>query len=181
MSRQRLVSLTIKTLEKMRSDRDFDLFYELILKKASAISTIGKLESPKKRNKPNYSLFQYFGDRREASSYVIANQSSSAHQHLQSYPLLKTVSSSLGLIYSQTLISQSKEKNTDKNWITSWKSLQSDIDHPHYGQSFQSLVLSVKMEIQPILMNYYNSQNYLHKWKTSDEKYHYHCENNVSQ
>ena len=172
MSRQRLVSLTIKTLEKMRSDRDFDLFYELILKKASAISTIGKLESPKKRNKPNYSLFQYFGDRREASSYVIANRPSSAHQHLQSYPLLKTVSSSLGLIYSQTLISQSKEKTTDKNWIPSWKSLQSDIDHPHYGQSFQSLVLSVKMEIQPILMNYYQFSKLFAQmkdfwWKTS--------------
>ena len=149
----------------MRSDRDFDLFYELILKKASAISTIGKLESTKKRNKPNYSLFQYFGDRREASSYVTANQPSSAHQHLQSYPLLKTVSSSLGLVYSQTLISQSKEKTTDKNWITSWKSLQSDIDHPHYVQSFQSLVLSVKMEIQPILMNYYQFSKFFAQMK----------------
>ena len=37
ISGQAISFLTIKTLEKMRSDRDFDLFYESISKKASRI------------------------------------------------------------------------------------------------------------------------------------------------
>ena len=75
----RLASLTTETLEKMRSDRDFDLFYKLISKKASAISGIVKPELPRKQSKPNFYLFQFFGACREASNS--AYHPSSAHQN----------------------------------------------------------------------------------------------------
>ena len=83
ISGQRLASLTNETLEKIRSDQDFDHFYELILKKPSAISGIDKPELPRKQIKPNYSLLQYFGDRRKASNSVNAYYQSSAHQHFR--------------------------------------------------------------------------------------------------
>ena len=37
----------------------------------------------RKRNKPNYSLLQYFVDRREVSNSANAYHQSSAHQHLK--------------------------------------------------------------------------------------------------
>ena len=60
---QRLTSLTIENLEKMKSDRDFNIFYELITNKASAISGNGNPELAKRQNK-----LKYFADGREASS-----------------------------------------------------------------------------------------------------------------
>ena len=83
VSGQRLASLTIETLQKMRSDRDFDLFYELIVKKASNISGIGKPELPRKRNKPNYSILQYVGDRRVSANNANAYYPTTAHQHFK--------------------------------------------------------------------------------------------------
>ena len=65
------------------SDRDFDVFYELILKKTPAISDTGEPGLPRKRNKPNYSLLQDFVDRREASNSDNAYHPSSAHQHFK--------------------------------------------------------------------------------------------------
>ena len=59
----------------MKSDQDFDIFYELITKKGSTISGNGKPELPRRRNIPTFSMLQYFADRREASS--------SAHQHFK--------------------------------------------------------------------------------------------------
>ena len=47
----------------MKSDRDFNIFYELITNKASAISGNGNPELAKRRNK-----LKYFADGREASS-----------------------------------------------------------------------------------------------------------------
>ena len=80
ISGQRFGSLTVKILEKMRSNRDFDLFYELILKKASAISGIRKPKLPRRRSQVNCSLLQYFGDRKEASNSANVYLPSSAHQ-----------------------------------------------------------------------------------------------------
>ena len=132
MSGQQLVSLTVETLEKKRSDRDFDLSYELISKKASAISSISKPELPRKRSKPKYSLLQYFGVRREASNCADAYHST--HQHLKliyfeatgsivsaikgrfkkpNFSLFSDVDQYLGCYYNRSM-----EKTTDKNWIT---------------------------------------------------------------
>ena len=65
------------------SDRDFDLFYELISKKAPAISDTGEPGLPKTWNKPNYFLLQDFEDRREASNSDNAYHPSSVHQHFK--------------------------------------------------------------------------------------------------
>ena len=67
----------------MTSDQVFDLFYELISKKALAICGIGRPELPRKRNELNYSLLLYFGDRSEASNSANAYHPSTAHQHFK--------------------------------------------------------------------------------------------------
>lgn len=79
------------------SDRDFDLFYELISKKAPAISDTGEPGLPKKWNKPNYFLLQDFGDRREASNSDNAYHPSSVHQHFKviSFKAIDSITSTI--------------------------------------------------------------------------------------
>ena len=80
ISGQRLASQSIKMSEKMRSDRDFDLFYELISKKALAISGNGKPEFPRKRNKPINALLQFLCStmtQRRSNALAILNSNES--------------------------------------------------------------------------------------------------------
>ena len=82
---QKLYGLTdklSKTLQKTKISAIIGknwLLWPLISEKASAISGIGKLELPKKRNKPNNYL--YFVHRSEAPNSVNFYYPSSAQQH----------------------------------------------------------------------------------------------------
>ena len=54
-----LADLTIQTLKGIRSDRDYNLFYESIKKSGGKIKTVSKPTLPQKRNTPNYSILQF--------------------------------------------------------------------------------------------------------------------------
>lgn len=56
---QRLARATLSTFENMRSDGDFNMFYELVLKKAGSHPMVGDPKVGRKRSKPNYSILQY--------------------------------------------------------------------------------------------------------------------------
>ena len=53
-----LPGLTVKTLKNMRNDRDFKLFCKKIETSASKIDEASTPMLPRKRKKPNYSIFQ---------------------------------------------------------------------------------------------------------------------------
>ena len=54
-----LADLTVQTLEGVRNDRDNNLFYESVEKSAGKIKAVSKPTLPQKRNRPNYSTFQF--------------------------------------------------------------------------------------------------------------------------
>ena len=55
---QRLALLTLKTLQNMRKDDDFKLFFDLVIKKADKLD-IEEPKMPRKRRKPKCSILQY--------------------------------------------------------------------------------------------------------------------------
>ena len=54
-----LADLTVKTLQAMGNDRDFNLFYETVKSSASTIKDISTPTVPRIRKRPNYSILQY--------------------------------------------------------------------------------------------------------------------------
>ena len=56
VSWQRLTSLTAKTIQILRNDSDFDLFYETVCKKAERIDDLLELVLHRKRCQANYSI-----------------------------------------------------------------------------------------------------------------------------
>ena len=56
VSGQRLVNLTVKTLEGMRSDENFKMFFDTTMKKAQRHPSVGAPSLPRKRNRPDYSI-----------------------------------------------------------------------------------------------------------------------------
>lgn len=114
----------MKPWKKIRSDQDFDFFYELILKKTSTISITVKPELSRKRSKINNPLLQYFGDCREASNSAnLYHQSSCQHFRMIYFEAIHSIvsaikidSSSLVLIYSQTSLQLLLESINGKNY-----------------------------------------------------------------
>ena len=53
-----LADLTVQTLEGIRNDRDYNLFYKSVEKSAGKIKAVSKSTLPRKRNTPNYSIVQ---------------------------------------------------------------------------------------------------------------------------
>ena len=51
--------LVIDTSKSMRNDEDFNSFFEVIKKVANPTKLLGKPTSPRKQEKPNYSILQY--------------------------------------------------------------------------------------------------------------------------
>lgn len=70
LSGKELADLTIKTLEGMRNERDFSLFYEKVKFSANRLKEVSEPIVPRKRKRPNYSILQH----------VIGNKESSAPQ-----------------------------------------------------------------------------------------------------
>ena len=83
ISGQRLGSFTTETLEKIRNDYDFDLFYELTSKKVSAIIPMPSFSTPWKHQTKQTKLFLVaviWSSQRSISNSANAYQPSSAHQ-----------------------------------------------------------------------------------------------------
>lgn len=59
VSAQRIVRLTVETLEGMRNEEHFKLFFETVVKKAKKHSSIEEPRLPRKRKRPDYSVLQY--------------------------------------------------------------------------------------------------------------------------
>ena len=59
LSGKNLSKLTIKTIQRMRNDKDFLLFFEAVKKGASKIEMIEEPTLPRKRKPPNYSILTY--------------------------------------------------------------------------------------------------------------------------
>ena len=59
ISGQRLVRLTIATIESMRTEEYTQLFFDTVMKEASAHDKIDDPELTRKRRKPNYSILQH--------------------------------------------------------------------------------------------------------------------------
>ena len=59
LSGKNLSELTIKTIQRMRNDKDFLLFFEAVKKGASKIEMIEEPTLPRKRKRPNYSILTY--------------------------------------------------------------------------------------------------------------------------
>ena len=70
VSAQHLASLTAKTIESMRNDSDFDLFYQTVRKKAQRIDDLNELVLPRKQREPNYSILKFVSDYEEKSDAV---------------------------------------------------------------------------------------------------------------
>ena len=51
--------LVIDTLRSMRNNEDFNSFFEVVKKVANPTKLLGKPASPRKQEKPNYSILQY--------------------------------------------------------------------------------------------------------------------------
>ena len=54
-----LTDLTVRTLQAMRNDRDFKLFYKTVKKSASTIKYISAPTVLRKLKRANYSILQY--------------------------------------------------------------------------------------------------------------------------
>ena len=59
ISGKRLASTTLSTIEAMRNDELFDMFYEHVLKNAEGHSMVEEPQKGRKRPKPKYSILQY--------------------------------------------------------------------------------------------------------------------------
>ena len=99
-------------------------------------------------------------------------------------PLVKNDLSSLVYIFSdaEQLLLKSINGKDHQHELDNFRKYSEMIStHPHYRQSFQLLVLFVRMEIQLIFIMLNNYQSSFYKWKNVDEKCHYYCENHVTQ
>ena len=54
-----LADLTVQTLEGIRNDHDYNLFYKSVEKSAGKIKAVSKPTLPRKWNTPNYSILQF--------------------------------------------------------------------------------------------------------------------------
>ena len=66
VSGHRLALLTEETLENMRNETSFKLFFDLVVKKAADIPKIDDPALPRKRNRPNYSILSYVDGHKSA-------------------------------------------------------------------------------------------------------------------
>ena len=63
LSGKNLSELTIKTMQRMRNDKDFLLLFDAVKKSASKIEMIEEPRLPRKRKRPNYSIWTYIEGR----------------------------------------------------------------------------------------------------------------------
>ena len=69
VSGHRLALLTEETLENMRNETSFKLFFDLVVKKAADIPKLDGPALPRKRNRPNYSILSYVDGHKSAEAH----------------------------------------------------------------------------------------------------------------
>ena len=79
ISGKELADLTIKTMQGMRNDRDFDLFYETVTKSASSIDFVSIPTAPRKRKRPKYDILQFLEDNPRCSGEAYYPETAHAH------------------------------------------------------------------------------------------------------
>ena len=67
VSGQHLASLAPKTIQSMRNNSDFDLFYQTVSKKAEQFDNLNKPVLPRERHQSNYSILQFVSGHEENS------------------------------------------------------------------------------------------------------------------
>ena len=77
VSGHRLALLTEETLENMRNETSFKLFFDLVVKKAADIPKIDDPALPRKRNRPNYSILSYV----DGHKSVVAHHPTTVEEH----------------------------------------------------------------------------------------------------
>ena len=91
---QRLANLTLQTLQGMRTrcERDFDLFFESVKKKAAKLDA-EEPSLPRKHRRPKYSILQFFEGHKEISRNTEAFHPGTAADHYHSifYDAIDTV------------------------------------------------------------------------------------------
>ena len=79
ISGKELADLTIKTMQGMRNDRDFDLFYETVTQLASSIDFVSTPTAPRKRKRPKYDILQYLEGNPRCSGEAYYPETAYAH------------------------------------------------------------------------------------------------------
>ena len=79
ISGKELADLTIRTLQGIRNDRDFDLFYETVTKSASLIDFVSAPTASRKRKRPKYDILQFLEGNPRSSEEAYYPESTHAH------------------------------------------------------------------------------------------------------
>ena len=79
VSGKELADLTIKTMQGMRNDRDFDLFYETLTQSASSIDFVSTPTAPRKRKRPKYDILQFLEGNPRCSGEAYYPETAHAH------------------------------------------------------------------------------------------------------
>lgn len=76
---QELAELTMKVLQGMRNDRDYDLFYSSVTKAATSVSDISNPAAPRKRKRPRYNILQFVEGNPRPSGEAYYPETAHAH------------------------------------------------------------------------------------------------------
>ncbi|XP_057290908.1 zinc finger MYM-type protein 1-like [Hydractinia symbiolongicarpus] len=79
ISGKELAELTNKTMQGMRNERDFDIFYETVTKSASSMDFVSSPTAPRKRKRPKYDILEFVEG--NPSSIGEAYYPETAHAH----------------------------------------------------------------------------------------------------
>ena len=83
VSGQRLTSSTTKTIQSMRNDSGFDLFYQTVRKKAEKVGDLNEPFLPRKRHQPNYSILQFVSGYEGKSDAVESYYPTTVKEHFK--------------------------------------------------------------------------------------------------
>jgi len=79
ISGKELADLTNKTMQGMRNDRDFDLFYETVTKSAKSMDFVSSPTAPRKRKRPKYNILEFVEGNPSSSGEAYYPETAHAH------------------------------------------------------------------------------------------------------
>ena len=79
IKRQELAELTMRVLQGMRNDRDYDLFYSSVTKALTSVSDISNPAAPGKRKRPRYDILQFVDGNSRPSGEAYYPETAHAH------------------------------------------------------------------------------------------------------
>ena len=101
ISGKELADLTIKTMQGMRNDRDFDLFYETVTKSASSIYFVSTPTAPRKRKRPKYDILQFLEGNPRCSGEAYFPETAHAHFKAIYFEAIDVIASSIKETFEQ--------------------------------------------------------------------------------